>query len=93
MFSFPGSHSLEFLSTGRVQPGDRPQFEQLTVFDGVPISYCDSFTRREEFKPSLESKNLPEDCDESRYHVVESLRVIPQLLNNTVCKFLQCLFL
>ncbi|XP_051240038.1 major histocompatibility complex class I-related gene protein [Dicentrarchus labrax] len=79
-----GSHSLEFLSTGRVQPEDQPQFEQLAVFDGVPISYCNSWTKREELKPTLESNNLPERCDEANYNIIDSVHVIPALINSTV---------
>ncbi|XP_070835617.1 major histocompatibility complex class I-related gene protein-like [Chaetodon trifascialis] len=77
-------HTLEFLSTGRVQPGDRPQFEQLTVFDGVPISYCDSLKKREELKSTLESNNFPEYCHEASYNILDSLYEIPPLLSSTV---------
>ncbi|XP_022625668.1 uncharacterized protein LOC111239990 [Seriola dumerili] len=73
-----------FLSTGRVQPGNQLSFEQLTVFDGVPISHCDSSTRTEEFKPSLESKNLPSSCEAAYSDITESLHVIPPLINSTV---------
>ncbi|XP_056224932.1 uncharacterized protein LOC130164303 [Seriola aureovittata] len=79
-----GSHALVFLSTGRVQPGNQLSFEQLTVFDGVPISHCDSSTRTEEFKPSLESKNLPSSCEAAYSDITESLHVIPPLINSTV---------
>uniref|UniRef100_A0A3B4X7V4 MHC class I-like antigen recognition-like domain-containing protein n=1 Tax=Seriola lalandi dorsalis TaxID=1841481 RepID=A0A3B4X7V4_SERLL len=72
---------------GRVQPGNQLSFEQLTVFDGVPISHCDSSTRTEEFKPSLESKNLPSSCEAAYSDITESLHVIPPLINSTVCKF------
>ncbi|XP_035850882.1 uncharacterized protein LOC116065808 isoform X2 [Sander lucioperca] len=78
-----GSHSLKFLSTGRVQPGDRPLFEQLTVFDGVPISYCDTVTKREQLKPTLESQKLPENCDESSHNIIASLYEIPRFMNST----------
>ncbi|XP_076605223.1 major histocompatibility complex class I-related protein 1-like [Chaetodon auriga] len=77
-------HTLEFLSTGRVQPRDRPQFEQLTVFDGVPISYCDSLKKREELKSTLESNNFPEYCDEASYNILDFLHEIPPLLSSTV---------
>nr|XP_046268183.1 major histocompatibility complex class I-related gene protein-like isoform X3 [Scatophagus argus] len=77
------SHSLQFLSTGHEQPGRRPLFEQLTVFDGVPISHCDSWTKKEEFKPALESSNLPVKCDEASYTILEFLHRIPPL-NSTV---------
>ncbi|XP_071315420.1 IgG receptor FcRn large subunit p51-like isoform X2 [Trachinotus anak] len=79
-----GSHSLVFLSTGHVQPGDRPSFEQLTVFDGVPISHCDGLTTTEKFKPALEPKNLPERCEDAYTAILESLHVIPPLTNRTV---------
>ncbi|XP_040917265.1 hereditary hemochromatosis protein homolog [Toxotes jaculatrix] len=79
-----GSHSLVFMSTGRVQPGGRPSFEQLTVFDGVPISHCDSSSWTEQLKPELESKNLPGNCQEAGYNVLESLHQIPALINITV---------
>lgn len=87
---FPGSHSLEFLSTGSVQPGDGPQFEQLTVFDGVPISHCKGSTKREELKPVLESADLPEYCVEARSDIIEAIHEIPPSINCTVCKFLTC---
>ncbi|XP_074516746.1 hereditary hemochromatosis protein homolog isoform X2 [Sebastes fasciatus] len=79
-----GSHSLQWLSTGRVQPGDKPSFEQLTVFDGVPISYCDSSTKREQLKPTLESKSFPEHCSEACYNILGSLHDIPPTMNSTV---------
>lgn len=70
-----------------MQPGDRPLFEQLTVFNGVPISYCDSLKRTEEIKLTLQSKNFPESCDESCDNMLESLHVIPTFTNRTVCMF------
>ncbi|KAF1375222.1 hypothetical protein PFLUV_G00237260 [Perca fluviatilis] len=79
-----GSHSLKFLSTGRVQPGDQPLVEQLTVFDGVPISYCDTLTKREQLKPTLESQKLPENCHEAWENIIDSLNKIPRLMNSTV---------
>ncbi|TDG98548.1 hypothetical protein EPR50_G00201500 [Perca flavescens] len=79
-----GSHSLKFLSTGSVQPGDRPLVEQLTVFDGVPISYCDTVTKREQLKPTLESQKLPENCHEAWENIIDSLNKIPRLTNSTV---------
>ncbi|XP_078134528.1 major histocompatibility complex class I-related protein 1-like [Sander vitreus] len=79
-----GSHSLKFLSTGRVQPGDRPGVEQLTVFDGVPIAYCDTVTKREQLKPTLESQKLPENCDEASHNMIASLYEIPRFMNSTV---------
>ncbi|XP_034713585.1 class I histocompatibility antigen, F10 alpha chain-like [Etheostoma cragini] len=79
-----GSHSLKFLSTGRVQPGDQPSFEQLTVFDGVPISYCDSVTKREQLKPTLESQKLPEHCYEASLNIEASLYEIPRSMNSNV---------
>lgn len=74
-----------------MQSGDQPSFEQLTVYDGVPISYCNSVTKREELKPILESKNFPEYCDEACYNILDSLHEIAQFINNTVCTFLKCL--
>ncbi|XP_034713584.1 uncharacterized protein LOC117935488 [Etheostoma cragini] len=79
-----GSHSLKFLSTGRVQPGDQPSFEQLTVFDGVPISYCDSVTKREQLKPTLESQSLPEHCNEASLNIIDSLHEILRFTNSPV---------
>ncbi|XP_032355719.1 class I histocompatibility antigen, F10 alpha chain [Etheostoma spectabile] len=79
-----GPHSLKFLSTGRLKPGDQPSFEQLTVFDGVPISYCDSVTKREQLKPTLESQRLPEHCDEARLNIEASLYEIPRSMNSKV---------
>lgn len=87
---FPGSHSLEFLSTGHLQPGDRPQFEQLTVFDVVPISHCNSSTIREELKPALESADLPEYCGLAQSDIIVAVHEIPPSINCTVCKFLTC---
>lgn len=87
---FSDSHSLVFLSTGRLQSDDQPQFEQLTVFNGVHISYCDSVTKKEQFKPNLESKNLPEHCHEACYNVLESLHEVPPFINSTVCKSNAC---
>ncbi|XP_036927727.1 major histocompatibility complex class I-related gene protein-like isoform X2 [Acanthopagrus latus] len=84
-----GSHSLEFLSTGSVQPGDGPQFEQLTVFDGVPISHCKGSTKREELKPVLESADLPEYCVEARSDIIEAIHEIPPSINCTVYCLLQ----
>ncbi|XP_078134529.1 major histocompatibility complex class I-related protein 1-like [Sander vitreus] len=78
-----GFHSLKFLSTGRVQPGDRPLVEQLTVFDGVPISYCDTVTKREQLKPTLESQKLPENCDEASHNILTSLYEISRFINST----------
>ncbi|XP_056880030.1 RLA class II histocompatibility antigen, DP beta chain-like isoform X3 [Takifugu flavidus] len=78
-----GSHSLEFLSTGRVQPGSRPHFEQVTEFDGVVISHCDSGTQQEHFKPVLESHNLPGTCRPACYDVFDALKAISKFTNHT----------
>ncbi|KAG7236240.1 hypothetical protein INR49_001156 [Caranx melampygus] len=86
-----GVHSLVFLSTGRVQPGSLSSFDQLTVFDGVPISHCGSLTRTEEFKPSLESHDLPQRCEAACADVIESLSVLPSLTNSTVGESYCCL--
>ena len=87
VLSLAGLHSLEFLSTGRVQPGSPSSFDQLTVFDGVPISHCGSLTRTEEFKPSLESHDLPTRCEDACIDVLVSLAVLPSLTNSTVGEF------
>uniref|UniRef100_A0A8D0A1D1 MHC class I-like antigen recognition-like domain-containing protein n=1 Tax=Sander lucioperca TaxID=283035 RepID=A0A8D0A1D1_SANLU len=79
-----GFHSLKFLSTGWAKPGDRPLVEQLTVFDGVPISYCDTVTKREQLKPTLESQKLPENCDEASLNIIDSLNDISRFMNSTV---------
>ncbi|TWW69507.1 hypothetical protein D4764_18G0003130 [Takifugu flavidus] len=78
-----GSHSLEFLSTGRVQPGSGPHFEQVTEFDGVVISHCDSGTQQEHFKPVLESHNLPGTCRAACYDVFGALKEISKFINHT----------
>ncbi|XP_049917149.1 major histocompatibility complex class I-related gene protein-like [Epinephelus moara] len=77
-----GSHSLEFLSTGHVQPGSQPFFDQLTVFDRVPISYCDTLTKREQVKPILASTNFPKYCDDASYDILY-LHNIPPFINST----------
>ncbi|XP_056880362.1 zinc-alpha-2-glycoprotein-like isoform X2 [Takifugu flavidus] len=78
-----GSHSLEFLSTGRVQPGSGLHFEQVTEFDGVVISHCDSGTQQEHFKPVLESHNLPGTCRPACYDVFDALKEISQFIHHT----------
>ncbi|TWW53360.1 hypothetical protein D4764_0184980 [Takifugu flavidus] len=78
-----GSHSLEFLSTGRVQPGSGPHFEQVTEFDGVVISHCDSGTQQEHFKPVLESHNLTGTCRPACYDVFDALKEISKFINHT----------
>ncbi|XP_056879564.1 RLA class II histocompatibility antigen, DP beta chain-like isoform X2 [Takifugu flavidus] len=78
-----GSHSLEFLSTGRVQPGSGLHFEQVTEFDGVVISHCDSGTQQEHFKPVLESHNLPGTCRPACYDVFDALKAISKFINHT----------
>ncbi|XP_056880029.1 zinc-alpha-2-glycoprotein-like isoform X2 [Takifugu flavidus] len=78
-----GSHSLEFLSTGRVQPGSGPHFEQVTEFDGVVISHCDSGTQQEHFKPVLESHNLIGTCTAACYDVFDALKAISKFINHT----------
>ncbi|KAM3607693.1 uncharacterized protein V6R79_011897 [Siganus canaliculatus] len=79
-----GVHSLQFLSTARVDPGVRPQFEQLTLFDGVPISYCDSDTRKEQPRPALESGPVAYSCDEGHYNMLGSLHEITLVSNGSV---------
>lgn len=81
-----------FLSTGRVGPGDHLLSEQLTVFDRTPISYCDSLTKTEELKEILQSKHLPERCDNSIDDIVESFHGITKYINRTVCKFSKIIF-
>ncbi|XP_029688070.1 zinc-alpha-2-glycoprotein-like isoform X2 [Takifugu rubripes] len=78
-----GSHSLEFLSTGRVQPGSGLHFEQVTEFDGVVISHCDSGTQQEHFKPVLESHNLTGTCRAACYDVFDALKAISKFINHT----------
>ncbi|TWW54388.1 WD repeat domain phosphoinositide-interacting protein 2 [Takifugu flavidus] len=78
-----GSHSLEFLSTGRVQPGSGPHFEQVTEFDGVVISHCDSGTQQEHFKPVLESHNLPGTCEVALNDAFGALKEISKFINHT----------
>ncbi|TWW54509.1 hypothetical protein D4764_0190370 [Takifugu flavidus] len=79
-----GSHSLEFLSTGRVQPGSGPHFEQVTEFDGVVISHCDSGTQQEHFKPVLESHNLPGTCEVALNDAFGALKEISKFTNHTL---------
>ncbi|XP_030012227.1 uncharacterized protein LOC115434425 [Sphaeramia orbicularis] len=79
-----GSHSLLFLSTGRTKPKDRPLFEQLTTYDDVPISYCDSWNRSEQIKPTLENNHLFETCDGPCDDMIVALHEIPTLINSTV---------
>ncbi|KAM3607833.1 uncharacterized protein V6R79_014755 [Siganus canaliculatus] len=78
-----GVHSLQFLSTARVDPGVRPQFEQLTLCDGVPISYCDSDTRKEQPRPALESGPVAHTCDEGHYELLGSLYEITLVSNGS----------
>lgn len=87
-----GFHSLEFLSTGRVQPGSGPHFEQVTVFDGVVISHCDSGTQQEHFKPILESHDLTGTCRAACYDVFDALGAISKFINHTGSKFVAHLF-
>ncbi|XP_029381926.1 uncharacterized protein LOC115058636 isoform X2 [Echeneis naucrates] len=75
---------LSAAESGCLQPGGRPWFDQLTVFDDVPISECDGSTRTETFKPALESANLQSSCELSFSDITESLRVIQSLINTTV---------
>ncbi|TWW54178.1 hypothetical protein D4764_0192050 [Takifugu flavidus] len=79
-----GSHSLEFLSTGRVQPGSGLHFEQVTEFDGVVISHCDSGTQQEHFKPVLESHNLPGTCEVALNDAFGALKEISKFTNHTL---------
>lgn len=77
-------HSLGFLSTGHFHPGARPDFEQVTVFDGVLISHCDGVTQQEQFKPVLESHNL-RTCEAAFYDVYDALKEISGFINSTLC--------
>lgn len=86
-----GFHSLRFLSTGHVQPGARPDFEQVTVFDGVLISHCDAVTQQEQFKLVLESHNLIRTCEAACYDVFDVLKEISRFINNTLCMLKKCL--
>ncbi|KAM3607107.1 uncharacterized protein V6R79_001875 [Siganus canaliculatus] len=79
-----GVHSLQFLSTARVDPGVRPQFEQLTLCDGLPISYCDSDTRKEQPRPALESGPDAQTCDAGNYELLGSLHDITRLFSSSV---------
>ncbi|XP_042244714.1 zinc-alpha-2-glycoprotein-like [Thunnus maccoyii] len=79
-----GSHSLVFLSTGRVRTGDTHSSEQLTVFDGAPISHCDSLTKKDEFKQTLQSKHLPPRCDNAIADILDTLYDIPKYINSSV---------
>ncbi|KAM3608251.1 uncharacterized protein V6R79_021844 [Siganus canaliculatus] len=78
-----GVHSLQFLSTARVDPGVRPQFEQLTLCDGVPISYCDSDTKKEQPRPALESGPVAHSCDEGHYNMLEAIVDITRLFSSS----------
>lgn len=79
-----GYHSLTFLSSGLVRPGDHPLAEQLTVYDGVPISHCDGPAEEEKLKQSLQSNNLPQHCVDAIVDILNSLYVIPKSINSTV---------
>lgn len=79
-----GSHSLMFLSTGRVATQAGPVFEQLTVFDGVSVSYCDSETRKEQYKPILQTTQFFENCETAYVDMIESIQNIQQFTNTTV---------
>lgn len=81
-----GSHSLVFLSTGLVGPHNGPSIEQLTVFDGVSISYCDSQTKREQFKPRLQNPPFPDfkNCESANYDILDSIHDIQDQTNATV---------
>lgn len=76
-----------FLSTGRVATQAGPVFEQLTVFDGVSVSYCDSETRKEQYKPILQTTQFFENCESAYVDMIESIQNIQQFTNTTVGKF------
>ncbi|CAK6977735.1 zinc-alpha-2-glycoprotein-like [Scomber scombrus] len=80
-----GSPSLTFLSTALVRSGDGPLAEQLTVYDGVPISHCNGLTEEAKLKQTLQSNPTPlQHCYNAIADMVESLYVIPKYINNTV---------
>ncbi|XP_029905576.1 major histocompatibility complex class I-related gene protein-like [Myripristis murdjan] len=79
------SHTLEFLSVGLAQPGGQSRVTQQTVFDRIPVSYCDSFTKKEEPKQILVSKNiLSGSCGAAHDDILEALSVIPAFINSTL---------
>ncbi|KAM3608195.1 uncharacterized protein V6R79_020688 [Siganus canaliculatus] len=78
-----GVHSLQLLSTARVDPGVRPQFEQLTLCDGVPISYCDSDTKKEQPRPALESGPVAPTCADGYYEFLSSVHDISLVSNGS----------
>ncbi|XP_029983527.1 zinc-alpha-2-glycoprotein-like [Sphaeramia orbicularis] len=79
-----GPHSLIFLSTGRTAPKARPVFEQLTVYDDVGISYCDSKTTQEQVKPRLQSRHFSESCNGAFGDVLRFIKDISSHTNDTV---------
>ncbi|XP_029983503.1 major histocompatibility complex class I-related gene protein-like isoform X1 [Sphaeramia orbicularis] len=79
-----GFHSLQFLSSGLVKSTGRPVFEQLLLYDGVEISHCDSRTRQEQLKPTLETKHLPKTCAGARADILIFLSETTPFINRTV---------
>ncbi|XP_072314106.1 uncharacterized protein [Eucyclogobius newberryi] len=78
------SHSLVFLSTGRVSSKGSYDFEQLTVYDGVTVSHCDGLTKKERLKSTLQKSSLPADCEKPYANIREAITNIQDHSNYTV---------
>ncbi|KAJ0062984.1 hypothetical protein NL108_010287 [Boleophthalmus pectinirostris] len=67
------SHRLVVFSTGLVKSQHGYHFEQLTVYDGVAVSFCNGATKKEQLKPKLQTSLIPDNCEIAHYNILEAV--------------------
>ena len=89
-------HSLEFTSMIGRESSNRPTFQQLVIFDGVPVSHCDSWTEKAqpELRPRLQDVLISlASCRQAHIDIKESLYEFPYVTNSTVGECIMFFFL